>query len=177
LDYSFKIADICNNTEYNNKFREHDHISLLSNKNTSMVTYDELLFFLESDNSDQHHYETDVYDCTQFAENVCNNATRAGILNYYVVIVTNDVYAGHTASLFPTTDKEWILVDNTPSTDGHVITPKDCIITRMISGQKLEKTNINKNLYYDMDEVKHVSIVKPDTSHPYIDFLISDLIV
>jgi hypothetical protein len=66
-------------------------------------TYEEAVAFLHSDYTDRNFYEPDVYICSHFARDVCNNAEAAGWHCAYVELRYED--AGHAIIAFDTIDQ------------------------------------------------------------------------
>lgn len=75
-------------------------------------TWDELISFLESDDTDEQPYIEDLFVCADFAEMLHNNAEESGIKALYVG-VDFIVGEGHALNAFNTTDKGLVYVDCT----------------------------------------------------------------
>ncbi len=61
-------------------------VKLIDNREAMDPTYDELLHFLKIDDTEMASYIKGEYVCTDFAENLHNNAEIAGIRTAYVII-------------------------------------------------------------------------------------------
>ena len=77
------------------------------------VTYDELIIFLEQDQTDQNEWILGEYVCVHFATDLHNNAEAYGIR---CAIVHSPDYA-HALNAFMTTDDGLVFVDNSVHTD------------------------------------------------------------
>jgi len=86
-------------------------ISLVNYNNAANPTYAKVVAFIKVDKTDQNLY-TSKYVCSDFAEDVHNNAERAGIKASWVTIAfTNG--AGHACNAFQTSDKGLVFIDCT----------------------------------------------------------------
>lgn len=75
-------------------------------------TWDELMSFLRQDTTEQIPYVDNSFVCADFAENLHNNAEKAGIRAAYVVVnFTSGV--GHGCDAFRTTDRGLVFIDDT----------------------------------------------------------------
>ena len=87
-------------------------VCLVNYKNATDPTWDELISFLESDDTDEQPYIEDSFVCAEFAEMLHNNAEASGIKAAYVG-VDFVVGEGHAINTFNTTDKGLVYVDCT----------------------------------------------------------------
>ncbi|MEA1957201.1 MAG: hypothetical protein U9N01_02465 [Euryarchaeota archaeon] len=87
-------------------------VCLVNYKNATDPTWDELISFLESDDTDEQPYIEDLFVCADFAEMLHNNAEESGIKALYVG-VDFIVGEGHALNAFNTTDKGFVYVDCT----------------------------------------------------------------
>jgi hypothetical protein len=87
-------------------------VCLVNYKNATDPTWDELISFLEGDDTDEHPYIEDSFVCADFAEMLHNNAEMSGIKAAYVG-VDFIVGEGHAINTFNTTDKGLVYVDCT----------------------------------------------------------------
>ena len=87
-------------------------VCLVNYKNATDPTWDELISFLESDDTDEQPYIEDLFVCADFAEMLHNNAEESGIKALYVG-VDFIVGEGHALNAFNTTDKGLVYVDCT----------------------------------------------------------------
>jgi len=95
----------------------HD-ILLINNPNATNPTWQELVNFLRSDNTDKIKYEKDEFICGDFAERLHNNAEKAGIKSAVVCIVLgpSSEYpngSGHALNAFDVIGRGVIFVDDT----------------------------------------------------------------
>lgn len=84
-------------------------------------TFDELENFLMEDKTDQRDYITGVYMCGDFANDVHNNAEKAGIRVAFVAILLESDDGStsyHACNAFKTTDKGLIFIDCTGAQEG-----------------------------------------------------------
>ncbi len=76
-------------------------------------TYQEAITFLNQDKTDRNRYNEDIYVCSHFARDVCNNAEDEGIRCAFVELRYPEM--GHTIIAFNTIDKGLIYFE--PQTD------------------------------------------------------------
>ncbi len=98
-------------------------IELINNPSATNPTYAELLVFIKEDPTDEHHYADSVdvyigaaevpYVCSDFAEDVHNNAEAAGIRAAWVSIDFEGNDEGHALNAFETTDRGLVYIDCT----------------------------------------------------------------
>ena len=91
------------------------HIKLIDNPNATDPTYQELINFIAADSTDQKRYEKGVYVCSDYAEDIHNNAEAAGIKAAWVSVDFEDECVGHACNAFNTTDKGLVFIDCTES--------------------------------------------------------------
>jgi hypothetical protein len=107
-------------------------ITLVNNPLASNPTFAQLESFILSDTTDQNTYVPGVYECTDFARDVYNNAEQAGIRAAYVGLEFTGTKAGHAINAFMTTDKGLVFIDCTgleagqagPSDNDKIVTVK-----------------------------------------------------
>ncbi len=87
-------------------------VNLVNNDSASDPTWQELVRFIESDDSDAHTYIPSVYMCGSFAETLHNNAEQAGIRVAWVAV---DLAGSepHALNAFNTVDQGIVFVDCT----------------------------------------------------------------
>jgi len=95
-------------------------IELINNPNATNPTYTELVAFIKEDSTDEHPYRDDslfpvslLYICSDFAEDVHNNAEVAGIKAAWVGIDFEEDDEAHALNAFDTTDKGLVYIDCT----------------------------------------------------------------
>ena len=91
-------------------------VELINNPNADNPTFLDLLEFIKKDATDEHYYNDNLgensYVCSDFAEDVHNNAERVGIKAAWVAVNFVDDYEGHALNAFVTTDKGLEYVKN-----------------------------------------------------------------
>ncbi|WP_292465656.1 hypothetical protein [Methanolobus sp.] len=90
-------------------------VVLINNESATNPTWDELITFLKTDDTDRILYKDDVFVCSDFAERLHNNAEQAGIRAAFVTIYFYSDSDGHALNAFETTDKGLTYVDCTGS--------------------------------------------------------------
>ena len=118
-------------------------------------TYAQLESFMLSDTTDQNTYVPGVYECTDFARDVYNNAEKAGIRTAYVGMVFSVSKIGHALDAFQTTDKGLVFIDCTgleageagPSDNDKIVTVKKgdyytYIYMDEVNGPQLHRTDL-----------------------------------
>jgi len=84
---------------------------IVNYETASNPTWVELLDFLLKDKTDEKAYVSGIYMCGDFANDVHNNAERAGIRAAYVVVTLPSAY--HALNAFKTTDRGLVFIDCT----------------------------------------------------------------
>jgi hypothetical protein len=87
-------------------------------------TYQEMLNFIASDQTDKHQYTNPTYVCWNFAADVKNNAFTVGYRCGLVVISFADSSAGHSVICFKTIDHGLVFIE-----------PQDDAIASLVIGQ------------------------------------------
>jgi hypothetical protein len=72
-------------------------------------TYQEAVSFIAQDRTDENEYVEDIYVCSHFTRDVCNNAEGKGFRCAYVEIRYPD--GGHAIVAFDTVDEELVYFD------------------------------------------------------------------
>ena len=98
-------------------------IELINNPDATNPSYTELVAFIKEDSTDEHRYADSVdvyigaaevpYVCSNFAEDVHNNAEAAGIRAAWVSIDFYEALEGHALNAFETTDRGIVYIDCT----------------------------------------------------------------
>jgi len=91
-------------------------VHLIQNANAINPTWKQLENFLSDDGTDSHPYilyGSDSYICTDFAEQLYNNAETKGIRAAFVVVWYENDPIGHAINAFRTTDRGLVYVDDT----------------------------------------------------------------
>ncbi|MFW6105171.1 MAG: hypothetical protein ACOC7P_01155 [Chloroflexota bacterium] len=98
-------------------------IELINNPDATNPTYAELIVFVKEDPADEHYYAGDFavllgtaevsYVCSDFAEDMHNNAEAAGIRAAWVSIDFEGDDKGHALNAFETTDRGLVYIDCT----------------------------------------------------------------
>jgi len=86
-------------------------INLVSNPVAINPTWAQVQSFILADNTDRHAYIPGVYVCGNYAQDVYNNAEKAGIRTAWVAIKFADDW--HACDAFKTTDRGLIFIDCT----------------------------------------------------------------
>jgi hypothetical protein len=97
--------------------KECKDVELINNPQAHNPTWDELMSFLATDNTEQHEYIPNVYDCSQFSRDVHNNAEAAGIRAAEVQLKFDNMTEGHAVDAFITTDYGLVYIDCTSPPD------------------------------------------------------------
>lgn len=82
---------------------------LINNPQAHDPTLEELLDFLQQDDTDKQLY-SDSFVCADFAEMLHNNAENAGIMAAYVTVGFENTCTEHALNAFNTTDKGLIFI-------------------------------------------------------------------
>lgn len=88
-------------------------VKLFNYKNATDPSWEELIDFLEEDSTDRQPYIEDLFDCTDFAEMLHNNAEAVHIKGAWVGIYYVGEEYGHALNAFNTKDKGLVYVDCT----------------------------------------------------------------
>jgi len=130
-------------------------ISLVNYDSAKNPTYSQLVKFIKNDLTDQKKY-TSTYVCSDFAEDVHNNAEKAGIKAGWVTINFKRG-PGHVCNAFKTTDKGLVYIDCTgsPSQKGSF----DKVIT-LKNGEAIKPTSLYPPMFKwsGMGEVKSFKV-------------------
>jgi hypothetical protein len=90
-------------------------VHLINNPVATDPTYDQVMSFVASDTTDMRQYVTGKYVCSNFAEQLHNNAEAAGLRCAWVGIHFVDDTSGHSCNAFNTADRGLIFIDCTGS--------------------------------------------------------------
>lgn len=101
-------------------------IELINNPNATDPTYAELIAFIKEDTTDEKPYRGSAwgeasYVCSDFAEEVHNNAETAGIRAAWVSIHFEESDEGHACNAFETTDRGLVYIDCTGEGFEHLL--------------------------------------------------------
>ena len=89
------------------------HISLTNNELATDPTWQQLLQFIASDDTDEEAYVEGIYMCGSFADTLHNNAEKEGIRAAWVGVNVADDIIGHALNAFNTIDQGIVFVDCT----------------------------------------------------------------
>jgi hypothetical protein len=92
-------------------------VNLVDNVTAKNPTWKELVAFLAKDETENHAYIANVYDCSQFSRDIHNNAEAAGIRAAEVQVAFKNERTGHALNAFITTDYGLVYIDSTESPD------------------------------------------------------------
>jgi len=132
-----------------------EFITLVSNPLAANPTFAQLESFILADTTDQNIYVPGVYECTDFARDVYNNAEKAGIRAAYVGLEFSVSKTGHALDAFQTTDKGLVFIDCTgleaaeagPSNNDKLVTVQKgdyytYIYLDAVDGAQLQRTDL-----------------------------------
>jgi hypothetical protein len=91
-------------------------VVLENNPDAKDPTWDQVMAFLKTDNTDEMEYVADDFMCGSFAQEVHNNAEKAGIRAAFVGIDLAGEPIGHAVNAFNTTDRGLVYTDSTGET-------------------------------------------------------------
>jgi len=91
-------------------------VVLENNPNAKDPTWDQVISFLKTDNTDEMEYVASDFMCGSFAQEVHNNAEKAGIRAAFVGIDLTGERIGHAVNAFNTTDRGVVYTDSTGQT-------------------------------------------------------------
>jgi len=128
--------------------RECSDVDLIDNPTATNPTWSQLMTFLSQDQTEQHTYIKDVYDCSQFSRDVHNNAEAAGIRAAEVQVKFRNEEVGHALNAFLTSDYGLVYVDCTrePDTIARIKTGKEY---RAVELYRITGTNVRNDYWWD----------------------------
>jgi hypothetical protein len=91
-------------------------VILDNNPDATDPTWDQVVAFLKADKTDEAEYVTGDFMCGSFAQEVHNNAEKAGIRAAWVGIDLAGKSIGHAVNAFNTTDRGLVFTDSTGQT-------------------------------------------------------------
>ena len=121
-------------------------IKLIQKSTAKDPTYQEMLNFLRTDQTDKCDYILDKFVCADFAEQVQNNAEIAGYNCAYVTVSFTDS-VGHACNAFNTTDRGLVFIDCTNSLDGSGPYNRDCVVN-IVQGSIYKPQYLFKSDYW-----------------------------
>ena len=123
-------------------------VVLVDNLKATNPTWSQLMNFLSQDQTENHTYIKDVYDCSQFSRDVHNHAEAAGIRAAEMVVRFKDELSGHALNAFLTTDYGLVYVSCTepPDTIARVKVGKEY---RAVELYRITETNIRDDYWWD----------------------------
>jgi len=98
-------------------------IVLVNRESARDVTWAELVRFLLADPTDESPYVQDERMCGAFAEQLHNNAEKAGIRAAWVSLDLKEREIGHALNAFVTTDRGLVFIDSTGDDPSAVFSP------------------------------------------------------
>ena len=128
--------------------KECSDVDLIDNPTATNPTWSQLIGFLSQDQTEQHTYIRDVYDCSQFSRDIHNNAEAAGIRAAEVHVKFGDEVGGHALNAFLTTDYGLVYVCCTeaPDTIARVKAGKEY---RAVKLYRIIGTNVRNDYWWD----------------------------
>jgi len=106
-------VSIFHNTEPPYGISPYQPVQLINNESATDPTWRELVAFISADETDSHRYIESFFACGAFAEEVHNNAEKAGIRAAWVVVHFKDNLEAHALNAFNTIDRGLVYVDCT----------------------------------------------------------------
>jgi len=91
-------------------------VTLENNPEAADPTWDQVVAFLKADRTDEMEYIAEDFMCGSFAQEVHNNAEKAGIRAAFVGIDLTGERIGHAVNAFNTTDRGVVYTDSTGQT-------------------------------------------------------------
>jgi hypothetical protein len=110
---------------------------LLHNPGSQMLSWDQVKDFLVKDNSNQHEYALNRYDCKQFALELMRRSEAHQIRCFLTLIQYAEQPSGHCEVVFPTTDKGDVYVDFAPIVTGKTQVPSKSIDFLVIGQRRI----------------------------------------
>jgi len=104
-----------------------DNVALINNLSAVNPTWEALSTFLATDETDKLTYQEDIFDCSQFAERLHNNAEAQGIRSAFVMVFFDNDIVGHSLNAFLTIDKGLVFIDDTGHSDSEQPIPLGCV--------------------------------------------------
>jgi len=95
-------------TNYNNRY-----VTIKTYRDAKPVNYDDLILFLNRDNTEDVLYVKPTYTCVDFSATLYNNAEANGIKCGLVSVWFEEPVPGHAFNAFQTTDKGIVYIDCT----------------------------------------------------------------
>jgi hypothetical protein len=95
-------------TDYN-----YQYVNITTYRNASPVSYNELIAFLDQDDTEDSLYVMPNYTCVDFSAELFNNAQARGIKCAMVSVTFKEAIPGHAFNAFQTTDRGIVYIDCT----------------------------------------------------------------
>jgi hypothetical protein len=135
----------------NNAYSENDTMDILNNSGCTKHNLSDIILFLLDEPAITRPYVVNKYDCTQYTEDIVNNATRNGILAFPVNIDYENLDGSHAVIGFPTYDKGLVYIDGTGSSGNNTYRTIDYkIMTNLTHGKNMGSTRIcSRDTYND----------------------------
>lgn len=112
------------------------NLEIINSPNATVVSYSELLKFIELDKTDEIKYAENEFVCGQYAEMFHNNAEEhgieTGVVNILFKLKYTQFYTGHAINVVNTTDKGMIFID---------VSKGDLIIRELKVGSSIKHGN------------------------------------
>lgn len=127
-------------------------MTLKNNPDAERPTYEQVINFIEEDETDEIPYDIETFHCVDYAETLHNNAERSGIKCGVVDVVYRKEYNkdtgkydtyGHECNVFRLKDGSKLYVDCTQSD----------FISTVVIGEVYSAENIYDGQVYDHDEI------------------------
>ncbi len=135
-------------TDYNDQY-----INITTYRNAAPVSYDELIAYLDQDDTEDSLYVMPTYTCVDFSADLFNSAQAKGIKCAMVSVTFEEAIPGHAFNAFPTTDRGIVYIDctginETCINDGYLATDNNVYL--QVGGHlgELPDNQTNGNLDY-----------------------------
>lgn len=87
-------------------------VDIVNSPHAVNVGFQEVLDFIEFDETDENEYERDGFNCVNFSKMLHDNAEEFGIKAGVIIVMFEDNHSGHAFNVFNTTDKGLVFIDS-----------------------------------------------------------------
>ena len=145
-------------------------VKIVNNPNAVNPTWQQLLLFLENDDTDQEAYVYGLRVCAHFAEELHNNAEKAGFRAAWVAIQFSENIEGHALNAFETADRGLVYVDCTGKKPTVIPPPAGVLGSEEPASVSIGPERNDKIAYVEVD--KEYGVINTEAEH-YPDFKLS----
>lgn len=145
----------------------YQYLKVTEYRNATDITYDELVRFLMSDDTEWKQYDDPVYTCADFAVTLHDRAESQGIKCAVVSVRLKDQIDGHAFNAFPTTDRGVVFIDCTginATQSGKGFMPHDNVVFletgKYLGELPLEQTESLDYAYFEQKKQRHEEYMK-----------------